>query len=65
MLRIVSSVSRPTSVSLLGVASELGSFIFCSVLISPDRRNIASTSARQAEITLTVDGKEVTVPQGW
>ncbi|KAJ7349347.1 Ndufs1, NADH-ubiquinone oxidoreductase 75kD subunit (775) [Mycena albidolilacea] len=49
MLRIVSSVSRPSSVSLLGVAN---------------RRNIASTSARQAEITLTVDGKEVTVPQG-
>ncbi|CAK5279401.1 unnamed protein product [Mycena citricolor] len=29
-----------------------------------DRRTIASTSARQADITLTVDGKEVTVPQG-
>ncbi|KAF7295169.1 NADH-ubiquinone oxidoreductase subunit [Mycena indigotica] len=29
-----------------------------------NRRNIASTSARQADITLTVDGKEVTVPQG-
>ncbi|KAI5993070.1 Ndufs1, NADH-ubiquinone oxidoreductase 75kD subunit (775) [Pisolithus orientalis] len=28
------------------------------------RRSIASTSARQADITLTVDGKEVTVPQG-
>lgn len=28
------------------------------------RRTIASTSARQADITLTVDGKEVTVPQG-
>ncbi|KAJ7168067.1 Ndufs1, NADH-ubiquinone oxidoreductase 75kD subunit (775) [Mycena crocata] len=49
MLRIVSSVSRPSSASLLAVAN---------------RRNIASTSARQADITLTVDGKEVTVPQG-
>jgi len=29
-----------------------------------ERRTIASTSARQADITLTVDGKEVTVPQG-
>ena len=30
----------------------------------PGRRAIASTSARHADITLTVDGKEVTVPQG-
>ncbi|TFY62953.1 hypothetical protein EVJ58_g3543 [Rhodofomes roseus] len=30
----------------------------------PGRRTFASTSARQADITLTVDGKEVTVPQG-
>ena len=29
-----------------------------------DRRTIATSSARNAEITLTVDGKEVTVPQG-
>ncbi|KAK2462544.1 hypothetical protein APHAL10511_005514 [Amanita phalloides] len=28
------------------------------------RRKMASTSARHADITLTVDGKEVTVPQG-
>ena len=28
------------------------------------RRTFASTSARGADITLTVDGKEVTVPQG-
>jgi hypothetical protein len=28
------------------------------------RRTISSSSARNAEITLTVDGKEVTVPQG-
>lgn len=28
------------------------------------RRGFASTSAKQADITLTVDGKEVTVPQG-
>ena len=30
-----------------------------------DRRTFASTSARGADITLTVDGKEVTVPQGF
>ncbi|KAF5366124.1 hypothetical protein D9757_010946 [Collybiopsis confluens] len=29
-----------------------------------DRRSLSTTSARQADITLTVDGKEVTVPQG-
>jgi hypothetical protein len=28
------------------------------------RQSFASTSARKADITLTVDGKEVTVPQG-
>ena len=27
-------------------------------------RTFASTSSRQADITLTIDGKEVTVPQG-
>ncbi|KAF8879810.1 Ndufs1, NADH-ubiquinone oxidoreductase 75kD subunit (775) [Infundibulicybe gibba] len=46
MLRLVSTVSRPSSTGLLGKASS-----------------IASSSARQADITLTVDGKEVTVPQ--
>ena len=29
------------------------------------RRTSASASARGADITLTVDGKEVTVPQGF
>ncbi|THH09000.1 hypothetical protein EW145_g2326 [Phellinidium pouzarii] len=29
-----------------------------------NKRSFASTSSRQADITLTVDGKEVTVPQG-
>lgn len=28
------------------------------------RKSISSTSTRRADITLTVDGKEVTVPQG-
>ncbi|KAJ7273365.1 Ndufs1, NADH-ubiquinone oxidoreductase 75kD subunit (775) [Mycena rebaudengoi] len=49
MLRIVSSTVSARP-SLLAVVGN--------------RRNIASTSARQADITLTVDGKEVTVPQG-
>ena len=38
---------------------------FCSVCPYPTgRRSFASSSSRQADITLTVDGKEVTVPQG-
>ncbi|KAF8064860.1 Ndufs1, NADH-ubiquinone oxidoreductase 75kD subunit (775) [Lyophyllum atratum] len=52
MLRIVSTVSRPTSTGLLGTVSQRS------------RRTIASTSTRQADVTLTVNGKEVTVPQG-
>ncbi|KII91867.1 hypothetical protein PLICRDRAFT_157289 [Plicaturopsis crispa FD-325 SS-3] len=55
MLRLV---SRPASTGRLGKVA-------CSSCTSHGgRRNIASTSARQADITLTVDGKEVTVPQG-
>ncbi|KAF5373472.1 hypothetical protein D9615_009469 [Tricholomella constricta] len=52
MLRIVSTVSRPTSTGLLGK------------VCTHSRRTIASTSTKQADITLTVNGKEVTVPQG-
>ncbi|KXN81867.1 NADH-ubiquinone oxidoreductase 78 kDa subunit, mitochondrial [Leucoagaricus sp. SymC.cos] len=52
MLRIVSTVSRPTSTGILGKVATTG------------RRSLASSSARNADITLTVDGKEVTVPQG-
>ncbi|KAL0947854.1 hypothetical protein HGRIS_013916 [Hohenbuehelia grisea] len=54
MLRILPTVTRPSS-GLLG-----------KVVASPSssRRTISSTPARQADITLTVDGKEVTVPQG-
>ncbi|KAH9947859.1 NADH-ubiquinone oxidoreductase [Amylocystis lapponica] len=55
MLRLVSSASKPAATGRLVTvvpASRGG------------RRTIASTSARQADITLTVDGKEVTVPQG-
>lgn len=54
MLRIVSSASRPSTTGRLGKA----------VVLRPTRRAMASTSARHADITLTVDGKEVTVPQG-
>ncbi|THU97513.1 NADH-ubiquinone oxidoreductase [Dendrothele bispora CBS 962.96] len=58
MLRIVNSVSRPTSAGLLGrVASSQGPS-------SNNRRTLSSTSPRHADITLTVDGKEVTVSQG-
>ncbi|TFK52829.1 NADH-ubiquinone oxidoreductase 75kD subunit [Heliocybe sulcata] len=38
--------------------------VVCSSKSSGVRRHISSTSPRQADITLTVDGKEVTVPQG-
>jgi NADH dehydrogenase (ubiquinone) Fe-S protein 1 len=58
MLRLVSSVSRPST------AGRLGSVVGASCTAPSGRRTIASTSARQADITLTVDGKEVTVPQG-
>ncbi|KAF8921606.1 Ndufs1, NADH-ubiquinone oxidoreductase 75kD subunit (775) [Mucidula mucida] len=57
MLRIVSTVSRPTSAGLLGM-------VVGSSQPSTNRRGLSSTSSRQADITLTVDGKEVTVPQG-
>ncbi|KAH8827071.1 Ndufs1, NADH-ubiquinone oxidoreductase 75kD subunit (775) [Flagelloscypha sp. PMI_526] len=43
------------------VASRPPSAKFISQL---SQRHISSTSRRQADITLTVDGKEVTVPQG-
>ncbi|KAF6757977.1 NADH-ubiquinone oxidoreductase [Ephemerocybe angulata] len=54
MLRLVSSVSRPTSAGRLGKLA----------VSAQAKRTFASTSARGADITLTVDGKEVTVPQG-
>ncbi|KZT65005.1 Ndufs1, NADH-ubiquinone oxidoreductase 75kD subunit (775) [Daedalea quercina L-15889] len=56
MLRLVSA-SKPASASILTkVTPSSSSFT--------GRRTFASTSARQGDITLTVDGKEVTVPQG-
>ncbi|KAG6819588.1 hypothetical protein H0H93_010472 [Arthromyces matolae] len=54
MLRIVSTVSRPASTGLLGKVSAA----------TNGHRNFSSSSNRQADITLTVNGKEVTVPQG-
>ncbi|KJA23758.1 hypothetical protein HYPSUDRAFT_137345 [Hypholoma sublateritium FD-334 SS-4] len=56
MLRLVSTVSRPTSTGLLGkvVSTHTPQ---CSSAFS-------ATCSRGADITLTVDGKEVTVPQG-
>lgn len=58
MLRLVSTASRPSSAGRLGKtavppnSSRVG------------RRALASSSAKHADISLTVDGKEVTVPQG-
>ncbi|EKM56635.1 uncharacterized protein PHACADRAFT_118474 [Phanerochaete carnosa HHB-10118-sp] len=57
MLRLVSSASRPASTGIFGVVAPATS-------ARQGRRTFASTSSRQADITLTVDGKEVTVPQG-
>ncbi|KAI0089453.1 NADH-ubiquinone oxidoreductase [Irpex rosettiformis] len=57
MLRLVSSASRPASTGILGVVAPSTSHL-------QGRRTFASSSSRQADITLTVDGKEVTVPQG-
>ncbi|KAL1717899.1 hypothetical protein EV715DRAFT_202305 [Schizophyllum commune] len=59
MLRVVSSASRP-STGLLGKTANSGA----SRAAAPKRRALSSTAARQADITLTVDGKQVTVPQG-
>ncbi|KAI0062525.1 NADH-ubiquinone oxidoreductase [Artomyces pyxidatus] len=56
MYRLVSSAARPASSGRL-------SRVVCSNCHG-GRRTFASSSARQADITLTVDGKEVTVPQG-
>uniref|UniRef100_D8Q693 NADH-ubiquinone oxidoreductase 78 kDa subunit, mitochondrial n=1 Tax=Schizophyllum commune (strain H4-8 / FGSC 9210) TaxID=578458 RepID=D8Q693_SCHCM len=56
MLRVV---SRP-STGLLGKTANSGA----SRAAAPKRRALSSTAARQADITLTVDGKQVTVPQG-
>ncbi|KAF8227511.1 NADH-ubiquinone oxidoreductase [Tricholoma matsutake] len=58
MLRLVSTVSRPTSAGFFG---KIASFCHSS---HHSRRTFSSSTARNAEITLTVDGKEVTVPQG-
>ncbi|TFK64653.1 NADH-ubiquinone oxidoreductase [Pluteus cervinus] len=58
MLRLVSTVSRPTSTGLLGKVVASSHTQNCT------RRPFSSTSPKQADITLTVDGKEVTVPQG-
>ncbi|KAH9984848.1 Ndufs1, NADH-ubiquinone oxidoreductase 75kD subunit (775) [Russula vinacea] len=57
MLRLVSAASRPASSSWL-------SRVACSDCRNNRRRSFSSTSARKADITLTVDGKEVSVPQG-
>jgi len=54
MLRIV---SRPTATGLLGM-------VIPSYSPPGSRRLLSSSSQWQADVTLTVDGKEVTVPQG-
>jgi len=57
MLRLVSAVSRPASNGWL-------SRMACSDCRNNRRRSFSSSSTRKADINLTVDGKEVTVPQG-
>ncbi|TFK22427.1 NADH-ubiquinone oxidoreductase [Coprinopsis marcescibilis] len=56
MLRLVSSVSRPT-----GTTGRLGKV---ATSTKCGRRKLSSTPSRKADVTLTIDGKEVTVPQG-
>ncbi|GBE83478.1 NADH-ubiquinone oxidoreductase [Sparassis latifolia] len=58
MLRLVSSASKPAS------TGRLVKVVRTSCSSRGGRRTISSTSPRYADITLTVDGKEVTVPQG-
>ncbi|KAJ2913531.1 hypothetical protein MD484_g6880, partial [Candolleomyces efflorescens] len=58
MLRLVSSVSRPTA------AGRLGKLAASSQGPHSAKRKFASTAPRGADVTLTIDGKEVTVPQG-
>ncbi|KAI0279545.1 hypothetical protein BGY98DRAFT_967860 [Russula aff. rugulosa BPL654] len=57
MLRLVSAASRPASSGWL-------SRVACSDCHNNRRRSFSSTSTHKADITLTVDGKEVSVPQG-
>jgi hypothetical protein len=42
----------------------LDSGLIVSMFAMKGRRSFSSTSTRKADITLTVDGKEVSVPQG-
>ncbi|KAI0795729.1 NADH-ubiquinone oxidoreductase [Abortiporus biennis] len=56
MLRLVSTASKPSNGLLAVVAPNASA--------RKGSRTFASTSRKQADITLTVDGKEVTVPQG-
>ncbi|KAI0827351.1 NADH-ubiquinone oxidoreductase [Trametes gibbosa] len=58
MLRLVSSASKPSAAGVLAKAIGTPSSTRSS------RRAFSSTPAKKADITLTVDGKEVTVPQG-
>ena len=79
MLRLVSVASRPASSGLLSrvacsdsrnnrISICLRFFFDCGLTVfmfaMKGRRSFSSTSARKADITLTVDGKEVSVPQG-
>ncbi|TFK92543.1 NADH-ubiquinone oxidoreductase [Polyporus arcularius HHB13444] len=57
MLRLVSSASKPSSAGVLAK-------VVAAPSTRSSRRTFATSSPRQADITLTVDGKEVTVPQG-
>ncbi|KZV71231.1 NADH-ubiquinone oxidoreductase 75kD subunit [Peniophora sp. CONT] len=57
MLRLAGAASKPSSAGRLAR-------VVCSNCTTTPKRTFASTSARGADITLTVDGKEVTVPAG-
>jgi hypothetical protein len=51
------------TVCLCAFRISASGLIFCLMLLK-GRQSFSSSSARKADITLTVDGKEVTVPQG-
>ncbi|KZT43284.1 NADH-ubiquinone oxidoreductase 75kD subunit [Sistotremastrum suecicum HHB10207 ss-3] len=65
MLRIAAgrAAARSSSRPIVNGRTIPGVCSSCSANRSA-RRNFSSSSSRQADITLTVDGKEVTVPQG-
>ncbi|QRW25983.1 NADH-ubiquinone oxidoreductase 78 kDa subunit [Rhizoctonia solani] len=64
MLRVASSLAEVRGLSPKVIYLIDMPVSYLQSAISVARRTFASSSARRQDITLTVDGKEVTVPQG-